>query len=147
MTDHFFRLSIYENLRFFSSCNESFKEERISEVLGFLDLLNKKDALYMTLSSGEKKKVSFARAILRGAKILLFDEVTSNLDIVAKKEIMDFIKKLLDEKKVEAVIFSTHSLEEVLKLASKIIMLGNNVPMREIEVKNELSIKEIRELF
>ena len=95
----------------------------------------------------EKKKVSFARAILRGAKILLFDEVTSNLDIVAKKEIMDFIKKLLDEKKVEAVIFSTHSLDEVLKLASKIIMLGNNVPMREIEVKNELSIKEIRELF
>ena len=59
----------------------------------------------MTLSSGEKKKVSFARAILRGAKILLFDEVTSNLDIVAKKEIMDFIKKLLDEKKLKQLFF------------------------------------------
>ena len=106
-----------------------------------------KDALYMTLSSGEKKKVSFARAILRDAKVLLFDEVTSNLDIVAKKEILDFIKNLLDENKVDGVIFSTHSLDEVIGLANKIIMLENSTLVKQIEVGKETSIREIRDLF
>lgn len=142
----FFRLSVYENLRFFSSYSNDF-DKKVLEVLGFLNLLNKKDSLYMTLSSGEKKKVSFARAILRDAKVLLFDEVTSNLDIVAKKEILDFIQNLLVEKKVHAVIFSTHSLDEVIGLANKIIMLEDSSLVRQIEISKELSIKELSELF
>lgn len=142
----FFRLSVYENLRFFSSFNADF-DKKLLEVLGFLDLLHRKDSLYMTLSSGEKKKVSFARAILRDAKVLLFDEITSNLDIFAKKEILDFIRNLVDEKKIDAVIFSTHSLDEVIGLANKIIMLENSLLVRQVEVNEELSLEAIRELF
>ena len=147
----FYRLTIYENLRFFSAFNHPFNKREFNaktdEVLELLELTEKKDSLYMTLSSGEKKKVAFARAILRDAKILLFDEITSNLDIIARREILDFIENLLYEKKINAVIFSTHSLDEVISISNKALILEDGYFKEEMAITKDTKISDIEKLF
>ena len=147
----FYRLTIYENLRFFSAFNHSFQKREFNakadEVVELLELTEKKDSLYMTLSSGEKKKVAFARAILRDAKILLFDEITSNLDIIARREILDFIENLLYEKKINAVIFSTHSLDEVISISNKALILEDGYFKEEMAITKDTKISDIEKLF
>lgn len=147
----FIRLTVYENLLFFSAFNQSFKKEdfnkKLSEVLDFLGLSKKRNALYLTLSSGEKKKIAFARAILRDAKILLFDEITSNLDIIAKNEILIFIQNLIKTGKVHAAIFSTHSIDEVLTLSNRLIMLDEGYLKNNIYLDNKYTLNDIKNLF
>ncbi len=147
----FYRLTIYENLRFFSAFNQSFSNNdfnaKVDEVLKLLELTEKKDSLYMTLSSGEKKKVAFARAILRDAKILLFDEITSNLDIISKREILNFIENLLDGQKINAVIFSTHSLDEVISISNKALILEDGLLKEETTITKSTKLSDIEKLF
>lgn len=147
----FYRLTIFENLRFFSAFNHSFNNndfnEKVDEVLKLLKLTEKKDSFYMTLSTGEKKKVAFARAILRDAKILLFDEITSNLDIIAKREILNFIQNLLNGQQINAVIFSTHSLDEVISISNKALILEDGFLKKEIAITKDSKIRDIEKLF
>ena len=60
-----------------------------------------------TLSSGQMQKISFIRALLSEADILLLDESTSNLDVETKKLIFNILR----EKKI-TIINATHSIDE-----------------------------------
>ncbi len=63
------------------------------------------------LSSGQKQKISLARAILRDSQVVLFDEITSDLDGKSEKEIVQMIKKLSENK---IVIFISHRVNAIL---------------------------------
>ena len=107
--------------------------------------LDKKiDSPYMHLSSGERKKISIARSLLKNANLLLFDEATSSLDVTSKRIFINTIKSLLEKKIISAVIFSTHSLNEALSLSNKIVLIDNG------KIKQQRSASEFKtvdELF
>lgn len=75
----------------------------------------------VNLSGGEKEKVSFARALYCGRKILILDEPTSNLDIQTEKIIMKYI---CSNKNIPIIIVSHR--EETLKYCDKIYKIENN---------------------
>ncbi len=66
----------------------------------------------LTLSSGQKQKLSIARALLRNTKIYIFDEVTANLDGKSEKLILSILKEL---SKNSVVILISHKVSSIIE--------------------------------
>ncbi len=74
-----------------------------------------------TLSSGQKQKLSIARAFLRDTPIYIFDEITANLDGKAEKDIMKIIKEY---SKKSIIIFISHKISSIID-SDKIFVFEN----------------------
>lgn len=75
----------------------------IEDNLEKLELLDKKNVLIENLSSGELQKANIALGLISNADLLLFDEPTSNMDLINQIKILDIIKKLT-QKDITSVI-------------------------------------------
>ncbi len=75
-----------------------------------------------TLSGGQQQRVALGRALLAGPELLLLDEPLSGLDVPLQSRIIDFLKRLLSEYEIPALLV-THQAEQVESLASQIITL------------------------
>jgi sodium transport system ATP-binding protein len=73
------------------------------------------------LSTGMKQRVSIARAIVHDPPILILDEPTTGLDVLASKDIVEFIKRSRDAGK--CVIFSTHIMSEAERLCDDVAII------------------------
>lgn len=73
------------------------------------------------ISSGQKQLIALARTLLSKSEVLLFDEVTSALDISTSKQIMHILKDL---KKDHTILMITHK-PELMKMADRIIVIDN----------------------
>lgn len=94
--------------------------------LGFvLEKENKLDYIVgdnaSNLSIGEKQRLSIARALIYNPKILIFDEVTSSVDGISERYIMDLIEKIKDGK---IILFISHRISSI-KDFKKVIFLKN----------------------
>jgi ABC-2 type transport system ATP-binding protein len=74
-----------------------------------------------TLSKGYKQRVGFAQALLHNPPVLVLDEPTDGLDPNQKNEVRSLIKSMAAEK---AVILSTHILEEVEAICTRVIIIS-----------------------
>src|SRR5438445_13430688 len=74
-----------------------------------------------TLSSGQKQKVAIARAIVHDPPVLMFDEPTSNLDVLASREIREFMVE--SKGRGKCVIFSTHVLQEAERMCNLVTII------------------------
>ena len=142
----FWRLTVEENLRFFCSFDDIDKDY-YEKILNLTGLDNKLHSLFASLSYGQKKKLSIARALLKKSDILLMDEITSSVDIRAKKRILKFIKELRKKNLLKAIIFSTHDLSEVIELADKFIFIDNGKILKSGHVDGINSYKDLEKLF
>ena len=78
---------------------------------------------FMSLSSGFKKRVSIARALIKKPDIFLFDEITSSLDSTTKKQIISTITDLSANSDNNSIIWATHDVSEALEMCNKVILL------------------------
>ncbi|MDR1301388.1 MAG: ABC transporter ATP-binding protein [Treponema sp.] len=74
------------------------------------------------LSGGERQKVLVAKAMVQEPRLLLFDEPTSYLDLKYQLKIMQFIRDLIDEKQICALI-TTHDLNLALQFSDRLVAL------------------------
>ena len=86
------------------------------------------NVLIETLSKGYRQRVGFAQAVLHDPPALILDEPTDGLDPNQKHEIRRFIRTLGQEK---TIILSTHILEEVEALCSRVIIISNGKLMAD----------------
>ena len=89
-------------------CSLSNKDslEKIEETLILLNVFDKIDFPFMSLSYGERKKISIARALLRNVPIILMDEPTSSLDTKTSKKLMKNLIKYSSGKSISLIVVS-----------------------------------------
>ncbi len=73
------------------------------------------------LSTGMKQKVSIVRTMIHDPNVLVFDEVTAGLDVIAARSIIDLVRRCREAGKT--VIFSTHRMDEVSLLADDLAIM------------------------
>ncbi len=118
------RLSARENITYFaelSGLSDGELTRRVDIVLARLDMDSFANQRAETLSSGQKQKVAIARAIVHDPPVLMFDEPTSNLDVLASREIRNFMVESREQGK--CVIFSTHVLHDAERLCDRLTIL------------------------
>jgi sodium transport system ATP-binding protein len=97
------------------------RAERIAAVFAALDIDEFADRRCDKLSTGQKQRVSIARAILHEPPVLFFDEPTAGLDVIAARTILRFIRRCRGEGRT--VVFSTHIMSEVEALCDRIAVI------------------------
>lgn len=118
---------------------ETYKEnlEYFSETLGLKELLH---VPVRQLSLGQKMRCEIAAAFLHNPKIVYLDEPTIGLDFMVKEKIRKFIKQLNKDKKT-TVILTTHDLQDIEEICSRIIIIDKGSIMFDGD------LEEIKEEF
>ncbi len=96
------------------------KLDSVVDLLGIGHLLHRRPA---NLSGGEKQRVAIGRALLTSPAMLLMDEPLASLDAERKAEVMPFITGLVSEFTLP-VLYVTHSMDEILNLAARMVIMG-----------------------
>lgn len=130
-------LTVQQNLgygRFFTPQAERYaKLDDVVDLLGIGRLMERRPNL---LSGGERQRVAIGRALLASPKLLLMDEPLASLDEARKAEIMPYLERLRDESRIP-IVYVSHSVAEVARLATDVVVLGDGKvtasgPVREI---------------
>lgn len=135
---HTIRRILSEPLINYTSLSKEEIENRVLETLKCVSLEDiSPNRLPYTLSSGQQKRVSIARAIIAQAKLVIIDEGTSCLDPEIKKSIIDLINKLREEKGISFLVIS-HDIQVASKLASQILILKEGKVVEFVDDFNSL---------
>ena len=121
------KLSVKENLIVYGKLyGVKLISERIkylSEKLRLEEFINKKTG---ELSSGQKNRVSLAKALINEPSILFLDEPTASLDPETGDFVRSFIEKISKEKKM-SILLASHNMDEVKRLCKNVLMMNNGV--------------------
>lgn len=112
---------------------------RTNEIFKALDMDEFRDRRCAKLSTGMKQKVSIARTLVHDPPVMIFDEPTNGLDVMAARSITDFIRQCRDKGKT--VIFSTHVMSEVEKLCDCIGIIHGG------QMRAEGTLKELKDRY
>ena len=114
----------FENLLVYSRYFNIPRDEairRIEELLGFVQLEEKRDVLIDRLSGGMKRRLVLARALINNPDLLVLDEPTIGLDPQARHLIWEKIKIL--QAQGNTIVFTTHYLEEAERLCNRLVIM------------------------
>ncbi|MFW9922903.1 MAG: ATP-binding cassette domain-containing protein, partial [Candidatus Thorarchaeota archaeon] len=123
----YWKLSPFENLVFFGRLYHLTKKEaekRALELINIFNLNDKKDELVETLSTGQKMKVAFCRALVHNPPLLLVDEAERGLDPRASKEFRKFLKEELQQKQGKTILLCTHNMDILEELCDRIALIN-----------------------
>jgi phospholipid/cholesterol/gamma-HCH transport system ATP-binding protein len=119
-------MTVGENVGFALHEHTTLTEPEIKKIvlekLKLVDLAGVYDLMPSELSGGMQKRVSLARALAFGPKILLYDEPTTGLDPQTSASIENLINKLACDLKVTSILV-THQLSTIFRTAARIVML------------------------
>jgi sodium transport system ATP-binding protein len=116
------RLTARENITYFAQLSGAGNlRERVDAVIDRLGIGAFANQRAESLSSGQKQKVAIARAIVHDPAVLMFDEPTSNLDVLASRDIREFMVE--SRSRGKCVIFSTHVLHDAERLCDRIAIM------------------------
>ena len=117
------KLTVLQNLRIYSKLyNVHDINARITEISEFLQLDNLHQKNFGELSSGQKTRVSLAKALINKPKLLLLDEPTASLDPYVGEYVRDFIENYKKKNKI-SILIASHNMKEVERLCDKVIIL------------------------
>ena len=91
-------------------------------VVRLLDLGSLADRMPATLSGGQRQRVAVGRALLRGPRLLLMDEPVSALDEAAKEQVLEYVRRVVDEFRLPT-LFVSHDQADVRRAADRVIVL------------------------
>ena len=119
------RLTVKETFTYFGrlyNIDEVELDKRVEELIMMFELNEARNKRISDLSDGMKQKVSLGRTIIHNPKNLILDEPLTGLDILARREVTNFIKSV--KKQGTCIIFSTHVMSEAEELCDRIAIIN-----------------------
>ncbi|MEI7497752.1 MAG: ABC transporter ATP-binding protein [Candidatus Falkowbacteria bacterium] len=96
----------------------------LDELVDLLDIRDVLDIQVRKLSLGQRMKCELVAALLHKPRILFLDEPTIGLDVVAQKNIRDFIKRYNQQKKT-TIILTSHYMDDIRELCKRVIIIDH----------------------
>ena len=121
------------------------RAEEIFQLFGMKDFIDRRND---RLSSGMQQKVSIARTIIHDPPVMVLDEPTFGLDIMASRAVIQFIRKCREEGKT--VILSSHVMAVAEKLCDEIAIIHNGKILDTgtlKELQEQTGMKDLEEIF
>ncbi len=144
------KLTVKENLmvygKLYSVHSINNRIDYLTETLRLSEFINKKTG---ELSSGQKNRVSLAKAVVNDPDILLLDEPTASLDPETGDFVRTFIEKISSEKKM-SILLASHNMDEVKRLCKSILMMKDGKIIDRgtpSEIINKHGKKNLEEVF
>ena len=144
------KLTVKENLmvygKLYSVNGINNRIDYLAETLRLNEFINKKTG---ELSSGQKNRVSLAKAVVNDPDILLLDEPTASLDPETGDFVRTFIEKISSEKKM-SILLASHNMNEVKRLCKSILMMKDGKIIDRgtpSEIINKHGKKNLEEVF
>ena len=138
------KLTIEENLQVFGRMyGVQNLKDKIIEIMEKLNLIDLKKRKTGELSSGQKNRVSLAKALINDPEILLLDEPTASLD----PDVSDYVRGIIENfssNKKKTILIASHNMNEVERLCSEVMMMKNGEIIDKGKSK-DLIIKHGRE--
>jgi len=123
----YWKLTARDNLMYFASLYKMPRnriKERVDELLGTMNLLDRADERLEDYSTGMRQKVAIARALLHDPPVLLLDEPTLGLDPTFSRQIRNQIREL-SKKGGKTILLATHYMEEADELCDRIAIIND----------------------
>ncbi len=123
----FNHLSVFENVAFGLRVRRRPKaevEERVRELLGFIQLEGYEARRPGQLSGGQRQRVALARALAVQPRLLLLDEPFGALDAKVRQELRAWLRRLHDELHITS-LFVTHDQDEAFEVADRVVVMNN----------------------
>jgi len=145
------RLSAQEMVEYFGrlqGLDEPTLRRRIDQIFARLEMDDFRDRRCDKLSTGMKQKVSIARTLVHDPSVMIFDEPTVGLDVMAARTIAAFIRECRDAGKTVAL--STHVMSDVEKLCDHIGIIHDGKLLAEgtlPELRARFGVQDLEDLF
>jgi sodium transport system ATP-binding protein len=145
------RLSAQEMVEYFGrlhGLDEPTLRQRINAIFEWLEMNGFRDRRCDKLSNGMKQKVSIARTLVHDPSVMIFDEPTVGLDVMAARTIVGFIRECRNRGKT--VIFSTHVMSEVEKLCDRIGIIHDGRLLAEgtlADLRQRFGKQDLEDIF
>jgi len=144
------KLTVEENLKVYGRLyGVKNLESKISEIIEKLNLTEFKKRKTGELSSGQKNRVSLAKALVNDPEILLLDEPTASLDPDVGDNIRTFIEDFAS-KKGATILLASHNMNEVERLCHEVMMMKNGEIIdrgKSKDLINKHGRKNLEEVF
>lgn len=145
------RSKVLDTMIYFGELKGMSREEARTFSLAYLervDLADKANTTIKKLSGGQQQKVQLGVAIMNNPRLLILDEPTKGLDPVNRKLLLDIVDE--HQQQGAAVIYITHLMEEVERLADRLLILKDGTARAYgsvTEIKKEFSSTSIEDIF
>ncbi|HCF38960.1 MAG TPA: ABC transporter ATP-binding protein [Thermosipho africanus] len=119
------KMTVYENLKYFGhirGLGGKYLKSRISEILDFVELTEKKNELAGKLSRGMQQRLAIGIALLPDTPLILLDEPTLGLDVESSLKVRQMLEKLAKDGKT--ILLSTHDMQLVEKVANHVLIIN-----------------------
>jgi len=137
-------LSGWDNLAVLARSIGGIGNQRITEVLERVNLLDRSKDRYSHYSMGMKQRLGIASTLLRDPELIILDEPTNGLDPAGTKEIRDLIPKLAHESR--AVLLCSHLLHEVELVCNRVAILKQGVTLANAPIGELLTQGQVLEV-
>jgi spermidine/putrescine transport system ATP-binding protein len=119
-------LNVFENVAFglrIKKVKDSEIRERVSEMLGLVNLDGYQNRHVNSLSGGQQQRIAIARALINHPQVLLLDEPLGALDLQFRKEMQTELKKIQQRLNI-TFVYVTHDQEEALTMSDTIVVMN-----------------------
>jgi len=147
-----YHLPPIDSFELFAAIYEIDKEEykkRLDELVKLFEITPYLNTPVKKLSLGERMRCEFVASLLHKPKVLFLDEPTIGLDIIAKRTLREFIKKI-NEKEKTTIVLTSHDMEDIEELCPRIIIINHGKILYDgstEKIKNKLNYKRITFYF
>lgn len=96
-------------------------DKAVADAITLVDLADQDEKVIKTMSKGQRRRAAIAKTLVHDPDLVILDELTSGLDPVSARKMFNTVRGLKDQGKT--IIFSTHTLDEAVKLCDRILII------------------------